>query len=321
MSARGRLRMGVPALLAAALLSASLLGCSGGENITVRATFDDVGDLVLGHAVQIADVRVGTINGIELTDDFKAEVTMSIDGTLRIPADSTALLRTTSLLGEKFIELRSDDEDSEGPFLEDGDVLDRTGEAPELEFVTEEAVNVLGGVVSTDMATLIETGAVGFGERGPEIHALIGDLATITGTLAERTTTITSIIDSLGGAATTLAAGTADLDALLLNLVDTTAVLVDNRDRALIALEELSRLARIQSEVVFDPYMADVQRQLQQVDAIVREVVGATAEVENLLTWLERFTVAVPKGIPGDYAQVYGWFVPESQDERGPQHS
>ena len=31
------------------------------------------------HAVQVADVRVGRITGIELTDDYRAEVTMEID--------------------------------------------------------------------------------------------------------------------------------------------------------------------------------------------------------------------------------------------------
>ena len=44
----------------------------------LTAVFTDVGDLVAGHSVQVADVRVGSITGIELTDDYQAKVTMRI---------------------------------------------------------------------------------------------------------------------------------------------------------------------------------------------------------------------------------------------------
>src|SRR5947208_15788439 len=73
--------------------------------LTITATFDDVGDLVENHAVQVADVRVGSVTKIELTSDFKAQVTMSIDD-VHLPADAVADLRQTSLLGERLIELR-----------------------------------------------------------------------------------------------------------------------------------------------------------------------------------------------------------------------
>ena len=81
--------------------------------VQLEATFDDVGDLVVDHAVEVADVRVGRVAHIELTDDFHALVTLEVQDDLQLPVDSVAVLRQTSLLGEKFIELRprrSDDE-------------------------------------------------------------------------------------------------------------------------------------------------------------------------------------------------------------------
>ena len=287
----------------------------GGDTYTLVATFDDVGDLVAGHSVQVADVRVGSITGIELTDDFRARLTMEVDSAVRLPAGKTsALLRTTSLLGEKFVELRPPEGDRSGPFLADGDTVDKTGEAPELEFIAEQAVNVLGAVSSNDIASLIETGAVGFGERGPEINALLGDLATFTGALASRTGDITRIIDRLGEAGETLADGSDELDALLLNLADTTDLLVENKERTLTALDELSRLARIQNTEVFEPYLADVQRQLVQVDAILEVVAGSSAELGSLVDWLDQFTVKIPSAVPGDYVQNFSWFIGDPND-------
>ena len=300
-------------VLAVMVLAALAPACGGNGTMTLTAVFDDVGDLVDGHSVQVADVRVGEITKISLTDDFRAEVTMEVEADRDIPKDSQALLRTTSLLGEKFIELRPNGEPTEGPFLADGDELTDAGEAPELEFVAEQAVRVLGGVVSTDLATLIETGAVGFGGRGDELNALIVDVSTISATLAERTGTITRIIDRLGSTASTLDDGRDELSELLVNLADTTQVLADNRDRAVVAIDELTRLARIQNEEVFRPHLADLDRQLDQVDAVLAEVAGASAQVTALLDWLAQFSGRVPRAIPNEFAQVYGWFVPPEE--------
>lgn len=301
-------------LLAGLVVAALAPACGGGGTMTLTAVFEDVGDLVDGHAVQVADVRVGEITGIELTDDFRALVTMEVDASREIPKDSQALLRTTSLLGEKFIELRPNGDPLVGPFLAEGDELAQAAEAPELEFVAEQAVRVLGGVVSTDLATLIETGAIGFGDRGEDLAALIDDVAVISATLADRTGAITRIIDQLGSTASTLDEGRGEIDALLVNLADTTQVLVDNRDRAVTALEELTRLARIQNEEVFQPHLADLDRQLDEVSAVLAEVAAASAEVTALLDWLAQFSGKVPLAIPNEFAQVYGWFVTPDQD-------
>ena len=296
-------------------VAASLSAC-GGSRMKLTAVFDDAGDLVKGHAVQVADVRVGHITSIKLTNGLKARVSMSVDGGLHLPRASTAVLRTTSLLGEKFIELRPDDaaHPAKGPFLRDGDRL-KSAEAPEIEFVAEQAINVLGAVTADDLATLIDTGAAGFGNRSTELRKLIQDLASMSATLASRTTQITQIIDGLDHATATLAANKADVADLLGNLARTTTLLAQNRQRTVTALQQLTRLAAVQNEVL-DRYSANIDAQIKQVDAILQVAAGQTAEVGSLVDWLNRFTINVPKVIPEDFTQVYMWLVPQSQDSR-----
>jgi phospholipid/cholesterol/gamma-HCH transport system substrate-binding protein len=296
------------ALLAATLVAA---GCSLPGNITgsreVTAVFDDVGDLVVGHSVQVADVRIGSIVGIELTEDYAAEVTMSIKDDVFVPVESVALLRTTSLLGEKFIELRPVDEANPmaGTDIVDGDVIVRTAQAPELEFVTEQAVELLGAVVSTDVATLIDTGAVGFGGRAAELTSLLEDLSTVSGTLADQTDEIVRIIDAMDGASATLAGASGTIDELLGNLADTARVLAQNRDVAIDSISELTRLARVQNQNILGPYLAEVDTQIKQVDAILAEVQRNQGQVAELLRWVSQFAVKLPLGVPNDFAQVY----------------
>lgn len=301
--ARTLVLLGISVFAAACALPGNV---TGSREIT--AMFDDVGDLVDGHSVQVADVRIGSVTDIELTDDYRAKVTMSIKNDVFVPVESRALLRTTSLLGEKFIEIRPLDEDDPlaGTDLVDGDEIPESTEAPELEFVTERAVEILGSVVASDIATLVETGSIGFAGRGPELRSIIENLSTISGTLADQTDELIRIIDSLDGATATLAGGASDIDALLVNLAETTGVLADNRDEAIDAIRELTRLAQIQNDTVFEPYLDVVDTQIKQLDAILGEVDRDQQQVADLLFWIAEFADVLPKAVPGDFAQVYG---------------
>lgn len=304
------------ALLVALAVGLAAAGCSLPGRVEgpveLTAVFDDVGDLVAGHSVQVADVRVGSVTRIELTDDHRARVTMRVKDGLGLPANTQAVLRTTSLLGEKFIELRPPRDDDGRPLpasgtLASGDELADTLEAPELEFVAEEAVQVLAGVVTDDLSAIIETGAIGFGGRASELASLVDSLGVVSATLAEQAGTIVTIIDALDRASATVAGGSDEIDRLLANLADATTVLADNRDLTLQTLRDLTRLAQAQNELVFAPFRDDLERQLAQLDQLLAIVAGQRQEVATLLDWLAEFTRRAQAGIPEDFAQVYAW--------------
>lgn len=301
--------------LLVALVMATLLAACGSGSYTVTATFDDVGDLQKSGGVQVADVRVGRISSISLTKDFRAKVSMAIDRNIHVPKNSEALVRTTSLLGEKFIELRPLGSPTQAPYLSNGDSVTRTQQAPELEFVADSAIELLGAVNSSDVATLVQTGAEAFGGRGPELNRLISDLSTISGTLASRTQQLTSIIDNLDRGAQTLASGSEDIKTLLTNLVTTSQILADNRTKAVDAVKQLSRLAAVQNDVL-DKYHQNIDKQIKQVDAILAVAATQTQQLGTVVDFLNQFVYALPKAIPLEFTQVYMWAVPCQQDSR-----
>jgi phospholipid/cholesterol/gamma-HCH transport system substrate-binding protein len=303
----------------AALVACVSLSACGGGGIKVTTVFDDVGDLQPRHSVQVADVRVGQVSSIKLTKDYKARVTMRVSSNVHIPERSRAVLRTTSLLGEKFVEIRPIGSPTKGPFLHDGSVLEGSVTAPELEFVAEELVQVLGAVNASDIATLAETGAQAFDGRGEDLRKLLDDLSTISSTFASRSGAITKVIDNLDATAGTLAAGKDDVDGLLGNLATTSQILADNRQRTIDVIAQLSRLAAVQNSVL-GRYRSDIERQIVQADGIVAEVAGQTAELRLLIDHLHGFTTGIPKVIPvsttdpavadNRFTQVYMWLVP-----------
>ncbi|HEV3352985.1 MAG TPA: MlaD family protein [Acidimicrobiales bacterium] len=302
-----------------AVVMGTLLAACGGGTYSVTATFDDVGDLQKSGAVQVADVRVGRITGITLTDDFRAKVSMAITSSVHVPKNSEALVRTTSLLGEKFVELRPLGAPTQTPYLSNGDALTRTQQAPELEFVADSAIELLGAVNSSDVATIVQTGAEAFGGRGPELNRLLSDLSTISGTLASRTQQLTSILDNLDRGAQTLASGSGDIQTLLTNLATTSQILADNRQKAVNAVQQLSRLAAVQNDVL-DKYHRNLDTQIKQVDAILAVAATQTQQLGTVVDFLNQFVYALPKAIPQDFTQVYMWAIPCQQDSRSAGH-
>jgi phospholipid/cholesterol/gamma-HCH transport system substrate-binding protein len=244
-------------------------------------------------------------------------VTLHIDNGIRIPRDSEAVLRTTSLLGERFVELRPLGSPTQGPFLTNGDKVPNSVQQPELEAVADTAVKLLAAVSASDVETIIATGAQGFGGRGPQLAALISDLNQISGTLATRTAQIGSVIDNLDKATQTLAAGAPDLSDLLANLASTTTLLANDRNQAVTALASLTHLAEA-ADYSLTKYQSQIDLEIRQVDTVTATVVNSLGDLQTLLDWLQQFSVGFPKGIFGNYGGIYLRVVPFLLDPRSP---
>ncbi|WP_459979762.1 MlaD family protein, partial [Mycobacterium avium] len=82
------------------LNSFNLPGTKGGGPgaYTIRAQMPDVQNLQRNSRVRVNDVTVGNVIDIEL-QGWNALVTMTIDGDVDLPANATATLGQTSLLG------------------------------------------------------------------------------------------------------------------------------------------------------------------------------------------------------------------------------
>ena len=77
----------------------------GDDPYSVQIQFLDVLDLVPQSGVRVADVAVGRVEDIELSDDWTALVTVEVNGDVDLPANAVAMIQQSSLLGEKYVEL------------------------------------------------------------------------------------------------------------------------------------------------------------------------------------------------------------------------
>lgn len=116
MAIRGpRLEFAVGAFLLLALASLLVLAFastnrqfgSGGDTYPLTARFSTLGQLRLQAPVRIGGVAVGRVAKIDLDPKrFDAVVTLDIDRRYQLPADTSAGIFTSGLLGESYIGLQ-----------------------------------------------------------------------------------------------------------------------------------------------------------------------------------------------------------------------
>jgi phospholipid/cholesterol/gamma-HCH transport system substrate-binding protein len=93
----------VVAAIVAVLLATAAGGSGGGY--TVRAIFDDAGNLVIGENVKVDGVKVGDVGTVTATPNGKAAVTLKIQnpGFQDFRADATCTIEPQALIGEKYV--------------------------------------------------------------------------------------------------------------------------------------------------------------------------------------------------------------------------
>lgn len=104
---------------------------SGGDTYLLEARFANAGGIHPGSSVMLSGVGVGRVEGVRMEpSDFSAIVTVRLPNSLRLPSDSMASIKTSGLIGDKFIALSPGAEET---FLEPGARIIETESAVDLE--------------------------------------------------------------------------------------------------------------------------------------------------------------------------------------------
>jgi phospholipid/cholesterol/gamma-HCH transport system substrate-binding protein len=103
-------------LIVAALVALFVVTREEDDAYRVRAIFDNAGFIIPGEDVKVAGVKVGSVDAVEVTPDFKAAVVLKIDdpGYRDFRADANCIVRPQSLIGEKFVECEPTQEHAVG---------------------------------------------------------------------------------------------------------------------------------------------------------------------------------------------------------------
>ena len=123
--------IGFAALAFLAFKVANFSALNASETYRIEAPFDNIGGLKVRAPVKSAGVLVGRVQGVRFdTESYRAVVQLDIDRRFEFPADSSASILTSGLLGEQYIGL---DAGADVEPLKDGDRVLLTQSAVVLE--------------------------------------------------------------------------------------------------------------------------------------------------------------------------------------------
>ena len=139
------------------------------DGYAVIAEFDNVRTLTAGADVRMAGVRIGEVAATELADG-RGRVTLRIEESVRIPADSVATITMASLLGQNYISVSYG---TSGDSLADGASIASEAGADIGEILGQ--IQQLGEKLNTMADGLSGLGGEGLGELVGNLNALVTD--------------------------------------------------------------------------------------------------------------------------------------------------
>lgn len=245
----------------------------GPGSFTIHAQLPDVGTLDQNSRVQVGDVTVGNVTRIE-RQGWHALLTIRLNGGVDLPANATATIGQSSLLGSLHVELAPPTGAPPRGRLREGALipLSSAGNYPTTE-QTLAAISLLlngGGIGQIqDIAQSLSAALAG---RADDLRSLIAQLDTFTGHVGEQTGDIIAAAESLNNLVGQFADQKPIVDRALTAIPAALRTLADERQTLVEALDQFGK---------FSALVADSARQTK--DTLVKELNDLAPVLESLV--------------------------------------
>lgn len=276
----------------------------GSETIYVQVS--DTLALNVNSRVRVADVFVGTVRKIELKD-WVPTLTLSMNPGLELPANATAKIGQSSLLGTQHVELTSPANPSP-QLLKDGATipLKSTSAYPTVERTLASLATVLRGggipnleIIQNEVNNLLTGNA-------EQIRTFLNNLDVFTAGLNNQRDDIARAIESTNNLFSYVASRNNTLDRLLVDLPPLMSYLAGARDQVSDAVIALGRFNKVTGETL-SAAQADLRTNLELLQRPLTQMGrGAPYFLDALrLAVTNPYPIDnIPKVVRGDYMNL-----------------
>lgn len=273
----------------------------------IQAEMPDVDNIEPNSRVRVGDVNVGHVKRIE-RQGWHALVTMQLNGDVELPANATAMLGQTSLLGSLHIELAPPTGVApEGKLREGSRIpLSSSGAFPSTEQALAAVALLLNGGGIGEIQDITEALSTAFTGRENDLRSLISQLDIAIGHLDDQKQDIIAAAESLNNLVGQFAAQKPVLDKALQTIPDALAVLRDQRTNLAEALVQLGKFSALAADSVNQTKEALVQ-ELKDLGVVLQELANAGPALTRALSFLPTFPFpkeTLTNWMRGDYANL-----------------
>jgi phospholipid/cholesterol/gamma-HCH transport system substrate-binding protein len=266
--------------------------------------------------VMVDDVTVGSVAGIEAKQrpdgSFYAAVKLTLNKNVVLPANATAKVSQTSLLGSLHVDLAKPADQPPTGRLVDGSRIaeSRTGRFP----TTEEVFSALGVVVNKGnvgaLEEITDETYQAVAGRQSQFVDLVPRLAELTAGLNRQVNDIIDAVDGLNRFSAILARDKDNLGRALDTLPDAVRVLNQQRGHIVDAFAALKKLATVTSHIL-SKTKVDFAEDLKGLYSVVKALNDSRSEFITSLQILLTFpfpNFGIKNAVRGDYLNVFTTF-------------
>lgn len=222
---------------------------SWATEIRYQALFTQAGGLAPGNDVTVSGIRIGSVSAVDLRDG-RAAVTFTVPGAVLLGSQTTAHIRTGSLLGQRILTL-----DSQGAGrLRSADIIPVTRTSSPYS-LTEAVGDLTTDIAGTDTGTLnqsLEALSTAIDSVAPELGSTFDGLTRLSRALNTRNQTLGELFKNVAVTSDILATHSQQVNTLILNANDLLDVLVQVRHAIADLLANTAAVAQQLSAMVHE---------------------------------------------------------------------
>lgn len=295
------------------LNSLPLPGTEGGGpgSFVIEAQLPDVNNIEPNSRVRVGDVNVGTVTTIQ-RQGWHALVTMRINGDVNLPANATAKMGQTSLLGSQHIELAAPTDIAPQGRLQDGSLipLRNSGAYPTTEQTLAAVSLLLNGGGVGQLQDVVETFSTALRGRDDDLRGLIEQLDTFVTYVDDQTGDIIDATDSLNRVVGIFADQRPVIDRALTTIPDALAVLRDERHNLAEALDRLGEFSAVFADSV-DQTKENLVEELKDLAPVLRSLANSGPALTRSLGMITTYPFpneTLENWMRGDYGNLTAIF-------------
>ncbi|KRE34763.1 mammalian cell entry protein [Mycobacterium sp. Soil538] len=249
--------------------------------VRYQALFGEAGGLAVGNDVTVSGIKVGTVSSIKL-DNGDALVGFTIDGKYALGSDTTAHIRTGTLLGERVLSL-----ESEGSGTLDPKQVIPTSRTSSPYSLTDAVSDLTANTAATNTDSLnqsLDTLAQTLDQIAPQLGPTFDGLSRLSKSLNDRNKSLAELLRTAGDVTGIFSERSRQVNALILNANDLLAVLNERRSAITSLLANVSAVSKQLTGVVADNE---------------KELAPALERLNHVTAMLERHRDDLAKMLPG----------------------
>jgi phospholipid/cholesterol/gamma-HCH transport system substrate-binding protein len=274
---------------------------------TIQAQMPDVDNIEQNSRVRLNDVTVGNVTKIE-RQGWHALVTMELNGDVQLPANATAKLGQTSLLGSLHIELAPPKDVPPQGRLHDGSLipLSSASNYPSTEQTLAAISLLLNGGGISHVQDITEAFSTAWAGREADLRSLIEQLDVFIGYVNDQKDDIIAANESLNNVVGQFAEQKPVVDKALKTIPDALAVLKDQRENLAEALAQLGKFSAVAADSV-NQTKESLVAELKDLGPVLEQLANAGPALTRALSFLPTFPFpkeTLQNWIRGDYANL-----------------